>query len=702
MANEKLTIEAAPDFILGLTKCRPIRGVEELVWNGVDADADQVEVVLQRNALDGIESVLVRDNGHGIPRDECVLAFGQLGGSPKSKQTKTPGGRELHGREGKGRLRALGLGARAVWTTRYLTPDEKIVEWSARASASTPREVAASDAKELDTAAHTGTDVLIDNLDEGVDALASEGAASELLMRLAVYLRKYPSIRVTYDGTHLDPSTAIEVTRHYTIDVSTGPEKTEPIEVTVVEWKQDVPRKLYLCASGGMARHEVPPGIHAKGYFFTAYVAAPLFDTMSENDMSVVELRGDVAKILEAAKDTLREHFRLRDRERAESLIAGWKAEGVYPYPDAPPATPIEQAERDVFDICAVSINDRLTGFEKTDSASKKLTMRLVRQALETSPSSLQAIMREVLNLTKDQQDDLADLLQRTRLSSIISAARLVTDRLTFIGALEDLVFNTTSKELLRERNQLQRILVNELWVFGEHYTLGHDDKNLRNLLNAHVKLLGRDAIDEAVRDINGEESLPDLMLYRQFPLRSPDEFEHLVIELKRPRVNIGKKEIEQIEEYAFTVSRDARFDKTKTKWRFVVLSGELAPFAEEKVEQTDREWGHIIRKDGLDVFVTTWSRVIQAAKWRYGLYRDRLQVEVTDEHTRRYLAEKHGKYVPKEILDAIAPADTSAPAQATTNGAGVPAALGDAGVPAPAIQPVMSASASAPSKGDA
>lgn len=145
-------------------------------------------------------------------------------------------------------------------------------------------------------------------------------------------------------------------------------------------------------------------------------------------------------------------------------------------------------------------------------------------------------------------------------------------------------------------------------------------------------------------------------MLYRQFPLRSPDEFEHLVIELKRPSVKIGKKEIEQIEEYAFTVSRDARFDKTKTKWRFVVLSTELAPFAEEKVEQTDREWGHIVRKEGLDVLVTTWSRIAQAAKWRYRLYRDQLQVEVTDNDTRQYLAAKHSKYVPTEILDAISP----------------------------------------------
>lgn len=695
MTSEKLTIEAAPDFIIGLTKCRPIRGIEELVWNGLDADADAVEVVLRRNAVDGVESILVRDDGHGIDRDERALAFGQLGGSEKRNRTTTLGGRELHGREGKGRLRALGLGERVKWTTRVRKDDTKLVEWTARASANTPRDVAAGTAVELDPKGRTGTEVLVENLLEGVDALANESAASELLMRLAVYLRKYPTIRVTYDGTHLDPSSAIDVTRTYPIGVHVSPDRVETVDVTVVEWRHDVPRKLYLCASSGAARHELAPGIQAKGYVFTAYVSAPVLDAMSEQDMLLVELRPDVLKVVEAAKDALREHFRTRDRERAESLIAGWKAEGVYPYSDALPATPVEKAERDVFDICAVSINDRLTGFEKTDSASKKLTMRLLRQALESSPSSLQTIMREVLNLTKDQQDDLADLLQRTRLSSIISAARLVTDRLTFIGAIEDLVFNAKAKQLLRERSQLQRILVSELWVFGESYALGHDDKNLRHLLNSHVKLLGRDAIEEDVLDINGEESLPDLMLYRQFPLRSPDQFEHLVIELKRPSVRIGKKEIEQIKDYAFSISRDPRFDKSKTKWRFVVLSSDLGAFAEEEVEQTDREWGHIIRKDGLDVFVTTWSRVIQAAKWRYGLYRDQLQVEVTDEHTRQYLAEKHGKYVPKEILDSISPSATP------VTSASVPAADGVL-MPetAGSTQTVSPASASTSSKG--
>jgi len=41
----------------------------------------------------------------------------------------------------------------------------------------------------------------------------------------------------------------------------------------------------------------------------------------------------------------------------------------------------------------------------------------------------LQTILREVLNLPKYHQDDLADLLQKTRLESIIKATKVVRAR---------------------------------------------------------------------------------------------------------------------------------------------------------------------------------------------------------------------------------------------------------------------------------
>jgi mannitol/fructose-specific phosphotransferase system IIA component (Ntr-type) len=86
----------------------------------------------------------------------------------------------------------------------------------------------------------------------------------------------------------------------------------------------------------------------------------------------------------------------------------------------------VESVERQVFDICALSITDNLPDFESSDAKQKKFTFRLLKQAIEQNPSALQTILSEVLELPKDKQDELAELLRQTSLSAIINAAKVV------------------------------------------------------------------------------------------------------------------------------------------------------------------------------------------------------------------------------------------------------------------------------------
>jgi hypothetical protein len=60
----------------------PMTGIIELVWNALDADANEVKVELIRNDLDGVEEIRVVDDGHGIRADELEMAFGMLGDDP--------------------------------------------------------------------------------------------------------------------------------------------------------------------------------------------------------------------------------------------------------------------------------------------------------------------------------------------------------------------------------------------------------------------------------------------------------------------------------------------------------------------------------------------------------------------------------------------------------------------------------------------
>lgn len=656
MQTLELTVEQ--DHVESLAKVRnPIIAVEELIWNGLDADATEIQVELGTNNLGGLTKVRVTDNGLGIARSECETAFGSLGGSSKSGMELTPGGRIPHGKLGKGRFRAFGIGPKVTWQSRY-TEKGKSREYTIIGFRSSLKRFEIGDETAM-PGRETGVVVTIDNIESNYATLMDASkAADELSRRLALYLRKYPGIRITYEGVAVDPSSIESHCQSYKLQIEDKNGDPAEAELTVIEWNTPTDRALYFCDASGFAIDERPPGIRAPGFHFTAYLKSDVIAQLGEEGaFAFEEMHPHLSKVSQVAKAKLRDHFRAREANRASDLVEKWRAEKVYPY-ELGDQDPIKSAEREVFDVCAVKVHEYMPGFERSDSRSKQLTFRLIREALESNPESLQRILRQVLNLPSEQQDDLAAILDRTHLAAIINAAKTVVDRLDFIGSLDSLLFGEFKSTLL-ERKQLHRILAEELWIFGDQYDLGTDDKDLRNVLKKHIDILDRDELAPAdlkdVTDLGGKNRIFDLMLFRQIPQLQRDCFEHLVVELKRPACKLGQKEMMQIENYAFSVAHDERFDKERTKWTFMLLGNELSPFAEQKCREQGRKYGHIYAsEDGaVNIFVKKWSTVISEAKWRYGFFKEKLELEVTDSDGLQYLRNKHSKRMPQPDPDA-------------------------------------------------
>jgi hypothetical protein len=100
---------------------------------------------------------------------------------------------------------------------------------------------------------------------------------------------------------------------------------------------------------------------------------------------------------------------------------------------------------------------------------------------------------QDVLELPKEKQEELAELLDQTSLSAIIESSKLVADRLTFLKGLEELLLNKESKKELDERSQFHKILEEETWIFGEEFHLTTSDETLTIL----IKSANRKAIDD-------------------------------------------------------------------------------------------------------------------------------------------------------------------------------------------------------------
>ena len=84
-------------------------------------------------------------------------------------------------------------------------------------------------------------------------------------------------------------------------------------------------------------------------------------------------------------------------------------------------------------------------------------------------------------------------------------------------------------------------------WLFGEEYNLWVSDKDLNRVLEKHrANLDPAIVIDDPVQVIGKKRSIVDLMLSRATRRHRADDIEHLVVELKAPKVKIGADEITQ------------------------------------------------------------------------------------------------------------------------------------------------------------
>lgn len=116
------------DHLEGLARpARSLGGIVEMIWNAVDAEASQVRVSLTQNELEGVASVEVADNGHGMTPTDAERDFETLGGSWKLHAERSKNGeRLLHGRRGQGRWRALSVGSLVRWITVAEVDDARV------------------------------------------------------------------------------------------------------------------------------------------------------------------------------------------------------------------------------------------------------------------------------------------------------------------------------------------------------------------------------------------------------------------------------------------------------------------------------------------------------------------------------------------------------------------------------------------------
>jgi histidine kinase/DNA gyrase B/HSP90-like ATPase len=649
------SIEVQTDFLQRQTNAQPLAAVAQLIWNGLDADATTITVDFEDDNLGGMAKIVVTDDGHGIPHAEAPTLFRYLGGSWKklAARTKTRN-RMLHGQEGRGRFKAFALGSVVDWKITY-SRDGTLSHYNISIIEPDIRRVRISEEAPVKGAAPTGVTVVVSELKRNFVSLRPENSVQEFSEIFALYLKNYRDVVIIIAGERIDPAIAIANSWEVPLSsITCDAGEVHPASLEVIEWRRQTKRALYLCNEEGFPLSQIETRFHVGDFHFSAYLKSTFVSQLhQDNTLDLAEMIPALAKAVEEARVKIKEMFRERASERAKVVVEEWKAQKLYPY-EGEANTHIERAERQIFDIVAVTVQDASPDFSEIPRPQMALHLRMLRHAIERSPTELQRILDEVLKLPKRKQRELALLLDETDLSGIISAATLVADRLKFLQGLGVILFDYEAKGRLKERTQLHKILESNTWIFGEEFHLWASDRELTTVLKAHKAKLDPDlVIDEPVKLLTRKRGIVDLMLSRAQKRHRANDYEHLVIELKAPKVKLTAKELTQIKDYALSVARDQRFHRVNgVRWHFWLVSDEYDEFVAAEIDSGPDPLRRLInRGPNFSIGIKTWGEILDENNARLQFVKEKLEHRADEGQALAFLQERHREFLEGVII---------------------------------------------------
>jgi hypothetical protein len=655
-----LTLHAKHDYLQKVAGIRdPVKALAEFVWNGVDADASKVSVELVRNALGGLESFLIRDDGTGISRERAEHDFESLGESWKLHTARTPVlARAMHGKAGQGRLRFFSLAHRACWQSVYLDGQQKR-RLTIEIDANRLDRCRVSEPELVPHESQTGTTVELAPLKDTFDWLTSEHARAEFNAIFAPYVLQYPRTAIVYDGQPVDPVKTIDRAFEFKIQPIVCPSGTSrSMALRVIEWKaRTESRKIYFGGESGVVLGSQAANIPAPGFDFSVYAYSPFFQEIA--GANLLEVDGltdpDFAHLLEYIRDEVGDYFRARQAERSSELIQDLKDAGIYPY-EGDPKDEVERRERQFFDIATHAVSSYSREFKKADNPLKKITLGLLREAISHNPDSVSRILRAVFDLPKVRQDEFSSLLEKTELANIISASSLMADRVVAIRLLRELVFEPTHRRTLKERGELDIIIRSNTWVFGENFHFTLSEVGLTKIMNRVSEELALKRTKRVGRKPDGRIGRIDSFMGRVVPHADRQHREFLLIELKRPSLIVGRKEIDQLEDYVTALVSQPDFVNTSTFWNFYLVTSEYNDIVRERITQKDRPIGLFLDKPNHRVWVKTWAELIRDCESRLDFIQEKLQVNVSNEEIIERILQLRASILKVDLENAIAP----------------------------------------------
>lgn len=604
----------------------PFEALTQIIHNSLDADANTIKISIKCSALGIIEWIKVIDNGSGIKqpnKDNPMDPFLRRGYSEKKSGQVNIFSRNVHGKNGEGRFKSYALGGHVEWISKradsttckimgnYMEPQKfKYIN-----NCDTP-----------EITSRSGT-IFTAYADDRNIKLPNHDKLKENLERHFVTIVDDSRISIYLDGEKLSALTHIDSSKTQKLD-----EPYDDVETKTIIWKQrDVDNnKLFWCDNGYNILKEDKLENGIKKTNCSLYIASKrVEEAKNNNTLDLLASDPEFMKIEQQARNKKDAFLLEQSKLHSYDIIKQLKEENIYPYKDTQSSS--EQVARDLYDRIIIKIHEKKPNVLKVKE-TRQFIVSTVKILLEREPEHFSKILKELLNLTTAETVEFSNLLDETDLSSMIKTSTMVSNRLKFLESLRMLVYGDIAPQV-KERSQLHKILAREAWVFGEEYNLSASDTTFNNIVS-EIRNSIHDFCGEY--EVEGGERIPDLF-FSSMQFYGQQRWA-LIVELKRPKVSIGKKEIQQIKDYYDIITDRPEFVDWKID--FLIISSDIDSNMVER-EIRDIKTGLLKYSEGdslKKVYVKTWARVLDQNRFTYENLKRSLDLNVDQDDGAKYL----------------------------------------------------------------
>lgn len=637
MTKVEITV---PGIKKALSSYNYLQALAEFIWNGFDAEASVVDISFEASEIGHITELAVKDNGYGIQYDKLITKFVPLFESDKViDPTVRTINSAVHGKNGVGRLTFFHFANGATWDTVYQTDSKR---YRYKISTDVERLNTYTTSELTETQERTGTTVHF----EGVKIITSYHFDTEIhdyLMKEFAWfleLNKAKRFALRINGKDLDYSSLIRGNpERFALEYE--PTKTS-FDVKYIQWNEKINEeysRYYFIDSGDNELFKETTTLNMKGdhYYHSVYIKSKLFDDFDRGIEGVEEQKrlfghskkDDEYKFLMSEVDKfLRKKRKPFLRAYTGKLISDLESDGAFPkYNPSNAWDTTRKAELENIIRGLYQIEPRI--FSNLNIEQEKTFVGLLDLVMDSDEKDrLFTILQEIVDLDITDRAELAELLQTSRLSRIIATIKLIEDRYRAIAELKELLFDKAMGA--NERDHIQKMIEKHYWIFGEQYHLvTAAEPKFEEALRRYVYLLRGEK--KAVKiDHPDKQKEMDIFAVRQD--FQNDIIKNIVVELKNPKVKLGKDELDQVHTYLAIILKQQEFNASNMYWEFYLVGNSLDSSDYIKLQYENAknhgEKSLVFKTDRYKVYVKTWSEILADFELRHKFLNDKLELE--------------------------------------------------------------------------